>query len=349
MADENKTLPPWAGDMDEGDFITSSPTYESGKYFHLFTKDTFRDENGTELKYFSFDPDKDQPVKRKLPLLVFLHGTGNSLVGDLCINYTGAEFYASADYQKSLGGAHILIPLANEYRDEDDRTQGYWNPDYLEPVHGLIMSFIKERAEVIGPVVLIGNSSGATFVMRLMDNYMDDFDVVIPVGSAALPEDNVLDEYDRKGKTLFFAFGKRDEFHDYATEVAPRLPRLERMKHCFIFTPEWVRNGDKGVASINFGFEMGQHCLINSVHANLMFDDGTPMDDRLPEGMTGWIAQTVKGLWTDSLSGILKGDLDIDQAREEHLLAVQDQRRFPKPSEASEERDAEAEERTQKE
>ena len=68
------------------------------------------------------------------------------------------------------------------------------------------------------------------------------------------------------------------------------------MKHCFIYTPDWFRNGDKGIASINFGFEMGQHCLMNGIQSNLMFDDGTPMDDRLPDGVTGWIARTVKEL-----------------------------------------------------
>ena len=28
---------------------------------------------------------------------------------------------------------------------------------------------------------------------------------------------------------------------------------------------------------------------MNAVQANLKFDDGTPMDERLPRGMTGWI------------------------------------------------------------
>ena len=72
--------------------------------------------------------------------------------------------------------------------------------------------------------------------------------------------------------------------------MRPRLERLKAMKNCFIFTPEWVYNGDKGIASIYFGFEMGQHCLVNPMHCNLMFDDGTPMDPRLPNGVTGWIA-----------------------------------------------------------
>ena len=66
------------------------------------------------------------------------------------------------------------------------------------------------------------------------------------------------------------------------------------MKHSFIFTPDFVYNGDKGIASINFGFEMGQHCLMNGIQANLMFDDGTPMYPSLPNGMTGWMAEEIK-------------------------------------------------------
>ena len=65
------------------------------------------------------------------------------------------------------------------------------------------------------------------------------------------------------------------------------------MKHCFIFTPEWARNGDHGIASLNFGVEMGQHCLINPMHCNMMFDDGTPMEESLPEGVTGWLSKMI--------------------------------------------------------
>ncbi len=294
MEEQKKVTPPWAAEMDEGDFITYEPTYEPGRYYDLYEKAFFTDSTGVDYKYYYHEHRDDTSVSKKLPLLVFFHGTSNSLVGDLCINYSGAEYYASPDYQKSMGGAHILIPIANEYRDENGDVKGYWSEELLKPAHELVMAFIRDRADKIGPVFLCGNSSGASFVMRLMDNYMDDFDVVIPIGSEALPSDEVLDEYDRKGKCLFFAMGKRDEFHDFSKDVAPRIPRLERMKHCFIYTPEWVRNGDRGIASINFGIEMGQHCLVNAMHSNLKFDDGTPMEERLPDGVTGWIARTAE-------------------------------------------------------
>ena len=293
---EGRPVAPWINEVAEDDFISPNPTYECGKYFDLFEKAFYDDASGTRLKYYFYDPTVHEAAEKKdYPLLVFLHGTGNSLVGDLCINYTGAEFYATPKYQNAFGGAYVLVPVANEYKGEDGRTCGYWTEEYAEPVHDLIMDFVKAHEACAGMRFLFGNSSGATFAMRLMDNYMDDFDAVMPVGSSALPSDSVLDEYDRKGKILFFAMGKKDEFHNYDEEVVPRLDRLQRMKHCFIYTPDWVRNGDKGIASINGGIEMGQHCLMNAVHINLMFDDGTPMDERLPEGVTGWI----KGVLTN--------------------------------------------------
>ena len=280
----------WYPEVEKGDFISKNPTYECGHYFHLFHEGRF-EYDGVTLKYYWYDP-REHGFKDngKLPLLNFLHGTSNSLVGDLCINYTGAEFYASESYQKTMGGAYILIPVANEYEDENGYIRGYWSKEYLESVHALIMNFIAEKTDGVGLRFIFGNSSGATFVLRLMDTYMDDFDVVVPVGSAALPDDSILDQYDEKGKTLFFAMGRRDEFHSFDEEVKPRLPRLERMKNCVIYIPEWVRNGDGGIASIIGGVEMGQHCLMNPIQCNLILDDGTPMDERFPEGITGWIA-----------------------------------------------------------
>lgn len=53
--------------------------------------------------------------------------------------------------------------------------------------------------------------------------------------------------------------------------------------------PEWVYNGDGGIASIDYGMEMGQHCMINWIQHNLMFDNGKSADERLPKGVTGWV------------------------------------------------------------
>ncbi len=285
---------PWYDEIPEGDFISKGVTYECGTLLSLFHKDSYS-YDGITISYYWYDPRENGfPASGKYPLLSFFHGTSNSFVGDMCINYTGAERYASEAYQKTMGGAFILVPIANEYTGDDGRVHGYWDTVYLSTAHELILDFIANRAEGVSANILLGNSSGATFVLRLMDRYMDDFDVVIPVGSSALPDDAGLDRYDDKGKCLFLAIGKKDEFHPFREEIEPRLPRINRMKKCFVLTPEWVRNGDGGIASIKAGIEMGQHCLMNGVQANLMFDDGTPMDSRLPEGLTGWIRDYLK-------------------------------------------------------
>ena len=129
---------------------------------------------------------------------------------------------------------------------------------------------------------------------RFAEAHPEACDVLVPVGTMAISTDEDLDRFEQHGIRLFYAEGKRDEFGNFEKEVAPRLPRLAALPGSFLFNPDWVKNGDGGIASINFGVEMGQHCLMNGMQANLMFDDGTPMDERLPRGMTGWIADVVK-------------------------------------------------------
>ena len=67
------------------------------------------------------------------------------------------------------------------------------------------------------------------------------------------------------------------------------IEALEKLDNCICFFPEWVYNGDGGVSSVFYGFEMGQHCMINWIQHNLMFDSGKPADTRIPNGVTGWI------------------------------------------------------------
>ena len=300
MAD--KPLPPWANEIPEGAFITYEPTYKTGEYFSRFHKDCFVYKTKKLLKrqekmnYYYYDPTEHGfPKDCDYPVFVFMHGLSNSLVGDLCINYAGAEFYSKEEYQNAFGGAYLLIPIANEYRDKDGKVKGSWDESHIKPVHDLICDFAKNRAGGrISKKVIFGNSRGATMCFKMVDAYTYFFDALVPIGTADISDDATLDRYDANDIWLFYATGKRDEFNDYKTLVAPRIPRLKRMKHCFIFTPEWVYNGDHGIASINFGVEMGQHCLINPMHCNLMFDDGTPMEPTLPDGVTGWLSQMLK-------------------------------------------------------
>ncbi len=331
-----RPVPPWVNEIPEGDFISPYPTYKNGQCLDRFEKKSFSISFKKELKYYVFDPTLHGFSKDGVyPVLTFFHGTNNSFVGDLCINFTGAELFASDDYQASMGGAYIIVPIANEYRNAAwhiktfllkvqrrfsltkkipepvknlivrilnkiinnrrlrGRTKGTWSQKYAKPVHSLLSEVIAGFGKSAGPVFLLGNSVGGAFLLKLMETYPDAYDAAVPCGNLCFGDGTVLDKIDEKNKYLFFAHAKRDELHGYK-EYAPWLDRLQKMKHCFLYTPEWVRNGDKGIASIETIPEQGQHCLINSIQANLMFDDGTPMDERLPDGMTGWIKQVTQ-------------------------------------------------------
>lgn len=289
----NKPTPPWAKEIPEGSFISYEPTYKVGEYFNRFHKDSFE-----KMSYYFFDPTEHGYQKGKqYPLFIFMHGTSNALEGDVCINYAGAEFYSKEEYQKPVGGAYILVPLANEYRDENGKVQGMWNEDYAPSVYSLIKDFINKHTKKNGGIskkFIFGNSSGGRMSIIMTAAYSEFFDAVIPMGASEIPDEKLLDLYDEHDISLFFAMGKRDEFNDYQKEIVPLLPRMQTMKNSYVFTPEWVYNGDKGIASINFGVEMGQHCIINPMHCNLMFDDGTPMEPDLPQGVIGWLAETLK-------------------------------------------------------
>ncbi len=292
MTKNEKPLPPWAPLIPEGAFISYVPTYRVGEYFNRFHKDYFQPQNFDKLNYYFYDPTEHGFPKDKIyPLITFLHGASNALEGEVCINYTGAEFYSKDEYQNTLGGAYLLIPLANEYRTEEGKVRGGWRHTSTKVVYELINEFIKNRmGGKCAKNILIGNSAGAWMSFEMVNEYTSFFDALIPIGAGDIPDDKTLDRYDEENVSLFLAIGKHDEINDYETLVRPRLERLKAMKNCFIYTPEWVQNGDKGIASIYFGYEMGQHCLINPMHSNLMFDDGTPMEPRLPNGVTGWIA-----------------------------------------------------------
>lgn len=289
----NIPTPPWAAEIPEGSFISYTPTYKVGEYFNRFHKASFEN-----MSYYYFDPTEFGYEKGKqYPVFILMHGTSNALEGDVCINYSGAEFYSKEEYQNTIGGAYILIPLAPEYCGEDNECHGNWNEIETKTVYETICEFIKNHTEKNGGIskkVIFGNSSGGSMTLRLTYDYPDFFNIVIPMGAPEIPDKKLFDLYDENDVHLFFAIGKHDEICDFNENIAPLIPRLQKMKHCFIFTPDWIYNGDHGVASIFFGIEMGQHCIVNPMHCNLMFDDGTPMEPSLPEGVTGWLAEALK-------------------------------------------------------
>lgn len=289
--EQNKTaVPEWAKYLSSGEFISYSVTYPCRKYLHLFDAYTYPSPETGDIRYYVYDPVKHgADAGKKYPVLMWLHGASNSLMGDACIMCCGAEQYASPKYQQEMGGAYIIVPLANEERLEDGRITGTWSPAHSAPVKGIFDKVCREHAENVGKKFVMGASSGGWFTWRLLEDWSGCFDGAIPISSGYVPTDEALDAIAESGTRLLIAHGRHDEMALFDECVTPRIEKLEGLRNCVCFFPEWVYNGDGGVGSVFYGFEMGQHCMINWIQSNLVFDDGTPADERLPGGVTGWI------------------------------------------------------------
>ncbi len=289
------TLPPWHDQMDKGDFISYAPSYTAGAYFNLFEKLTFT--NGDfSMTWYLYNPVAHgaDPAK-KYPVLVSLHGTSCALNGEMCISNAGAELFASPEYQKAMGGAFVLVPIANEYRIHNGDVKGYWDETYEPHLAKLISDFKNQYAENLNKVIVQGCSSGGFMAWVLVKKNPQLCNAVIPIGGRGIPSERQFIALEMCGCHMLILHGKHDELIPFDKFIAPSVPRLQRTKNCKCFFPEWVRNSDGGVSSINFGIEMGQHCLVNAFQENLMFADGRPMWEDLPNGITGWIRDFVAG------------------------------------------------------
>lgn len=291
--EQNKNaVPEWAKFMKGSDFISYSTTYQSKKYFGLFDYYVYPCEGTGDIRYYVYDPVKHgADPSEKYPMLMWLHGASNSLMGAGCIMCCGAEQFASPKYQQKMGGAYLLVPLANEERLENGSILGTWSEEYSKPIKAIYDKVCTEHSNNIGKKFVMGASSGGYFTWQLLEDYIGYFDGAIPIASGYLPSYESLDRISDSGIELVIAHGQKDELAPFNDCIAPHIEKLSTLRNCICFFPEWVYNGDGGIASVFYGFEMGQHCMINWIQNDLLFDDGTYVDERLPEGITGWIKE----------------------------------------------------------
>lgn len=298
---ENKNdnpCPPWQAQMAEGDFISCNPGYVLGGYWDEFDECTYPSKETGDITYFVYDPVKHgAKADGKYPVLMWIHGTNCAIDGRRCVGYCGAEQYASPAYQEAMGGgAYLIVPLANEKRLEDDTIVGSWDESYIAPVKALFDKVCRDNAANISGKFVMGASSGGYFTWRLLEDYTHDFDGAVPIASGYVPSEKSLKRIGEAAVRVLIAHGRHDEMAVFQKCIAPREASLRAMKNSICYFPEWVRNPDKGVAAVNYGMEMGQHCLINQFQANLMYADGTCYDERFPKGVTGWIRETCKNI-----------------------------------------------------
>lgn len=289
LTQDKTAVPQWASELEDGQFISYTNSYTSKIYFDLFDRYVYPCEETGDIRYYVFDPVKHgADPDRKYPVLMWLHGASNSLMEEGCIMCCGAEQYASKKYQEQMGGAYIIVPLANEERLPDGKILGTWDKVHSKPVKAIFDKVCKENAKNIGKKFVMGASSGGYFTWQLLEDWVGYFDGAIPISSFYIPDDKSLERI--AGETsLLIAHGRHDEMAVFSQCIEPRLEKLESLQNCICFFPEWVYNGDGGVSSVFYGFEMGQHCMINWIQHNLLFDDGKSADERLPKGVTGWV------------------------------------------------------------
>lgn len=285
----------WGVDAGQEDFVSFLPSYTGGAYFEKFDYYTYPCKEKGDIRYYLYDPVKHGASQDGVyPVLMWLHGRTSSLVGEQCISHSGGELFASEAYQQAMGGgAYIIVPLANEQMSEDGELSDYWDASYIEPVKGIYDLVVEQNLQTISRLFVMGGSQGGSFTWQLLEAFPDYFDGGIPISAGYVPEDAALDKIIEAGVQLIVAHGRHDEIMAFDTVIAPRLSKLESMRHTICYFPEWVRNGDYGIASIDYGVEMGQHCLINQFQANLMFDTGEPYIPELSTGVTGWIKNQI--------------------------------------------------------
>ena len=287
---DKSAVPDWAKYLRDGEYISYSNTYKSKIYFDLFDEYSYPCAETGDIRYYVYDPVKHgADPSKKYPVLMWLHGASNSLMGVGCIMCCGAEQYASPQYQQKMGGAYIIVPLANEERLENGNILGTWSSKHSAPIKGIYDKVCSDNADNIGKKFVMGASSGGYFTWQLLEDYVGFFDGAIPISSGYFPEYSALDRIADSGTKLLIAHGRHDEMAAFDECIAPHLEKLSKLENCLCFFPEWVYNGDGGVSSVFYGFEMGQHCMINWIQHDLMFDNGTPADKNLPNGVTGWI------------------------------------------------------------
>ncbi len=292
LSQDKSVVPEWAKYLKDDEFISYSNTYKSKIYFNLFDKYVYPCEETGDIRYYVYDPVKHgADPDGKYPVLMWFHGASNSLMEEGCIMCCGAEQYASEKYQKSMGGAYLIVPLCNEERLEDGTILGSWSKAHSVPIKAIYDKVCEEHKDNIGCKFVMGASSGGYFTWQMLEDYGAYFDGAMPISSGYVPDDDALFRISESGVDIVIAHGRHDEMATFDECIVPYIEKFEKMKNCYCFFPEWVYNGDGGVSSVFYGLEMGQHCMINWVQHNLVFDDGTPADESLPNGVTGWIKQ----------------------------------------------------------
>ena len=153
--------------------------------------------------------------------------------------------------------------------------------------------FMSEHEGHVGKLAVVGTSAGGYMAYRYALDYTDTVNALLLMAPAYTPTEADLDKLEAAGFPILHLKSTHDEMLTYEEYTAPVRAKLDSMSNMTNVCTDWVRNGDGGVASLFFGIEMGQHCICSSVGQDMMFDDGKPMEQQIPNGITGWFKEVL--------------------------------------------------------
>lgn len=301
----------WGAFPDDDDFIqgvtgSATPTDEAKALFDEYTYEN-KDENAPELakeiKYFVYDPVKHgADPNKKYPVQVWFHGSGNAIQNNFeigAVGNAGALLFATEDYQQKMGTpVYIIAPLANESYGDKGQTLGNWMTKtedgstsvYSQVLGDLVSDFMKEHEANVSTLHINGTSAGGYMAWRYTMDYTDTVASTLLMAPAFDLKPENVDECLAKVKDIpiIHVHGIHDELVRYDQYITPIEEKLNAAENYQLVPFEWVRNRDGAVFSLPVNPEMGQHCICNQVGEDLMFADGTPMHEDIPNGVTGW-------------------------------------------------------------
>ena len=296
--EETPYAPSWVDEVAEDEVYTVLTGEECFALFadkialtELFDEYTFESENeaiGT-ITYFVYDPTQHgYEAGGDYPVSVWFHGGGNGSDGRLAIFEAGAAGMAGEDMQAVIGGMYIICPLGNE------NMRYSWNQESVDTIHAIV-ELVRKQNSITGPTIIAGTSAGGLMCDYYAEAYHSELAGIFWM-STTIPDAATIQAYSDEGIKMWFEVSIHDEtgaftnsFPDGNTSAHEAVENFELAKF------DWIRWGDKTIASLNAGREFGQHCSCIQANRNFVFDDGTPDDPAHPQGIAGWICDVVNG------------------------------------------------------
>jgi predicted peptidase len=295
------TVNPWLSAVPAGYTVGKGDESRFGLYLDLFDEYVYTGDPVTgDLKYYVYDPvAHGADPNGTYPVFYWFHGRGMSFTGKRALSITGAEQYAGPDYQKKLGGAYIIFPLANEKTfsgwGEQNRLSNEETP-YMDAFKGILNEFKNVNGKNVGKIIALGISAGGYATWRFIINNTESTGAAVPMSSSYYPSADELAKIEKAGIPVLVIHGYHDELAKFETSMRPVLAQLVMRQNIDVALLEWVIDHDhKTINSLVMnGVEQGQHSTSRPVSYNLIYDDGMPYTKSAPDGFIAWVLKALK-------------------------------------------------------